>query len=83
MFSCIDLMSTERKKTFEKSEYAISALLNVLSTAAVTNLSCIMGLLVWRPHPNQMTAFFVFPSLWGMADAIWQTQTNGKYSNLL
>ncbi|XP_076128087.1 protein unc-93 homolog A-like [Alosa pseudoharengus] len=50
--------------------------------AAVTNLSCIMGLLVWRPHPDQMPVFFIFPSLWGMADAIWQTQTNALYGVL-
>lgn len=47
-------------------------------SAAVTNFSCIIALMFWRPHPNQLAVFFVFPALWGMADAIWQTQTNGK-----
>lgn len=47
-------------------------------SAALTNFSCIIALLLWRPHPDQLPVFFVFPALWGMADAIWQTQTNGK-----
>lgn len=47
-------------------------------SAAATNFACIIGLLFWKPHPDQMPVFFVFPALWGMADAIWQTQTNGK-----
>ncbi|KAG7219625.1 hypothetical protein INR49_018939 [Caranx melampygus] len=50
--------------------------------AAVTNCSCIIGLLYWRPHPDNLALFFVFPALWGMADAIWQTQTNALYGIL-
>lgn len=49
-----------------------------LFPAAVTNLSCIIALLYWRPNPDQLGVFFVFSALWGMADAIWQTQTNCK-----
>ncbi|KAI5606971.1 protein unc-93-like A isoform X1 [Silurus asotus] len=44
--------------------------------AAVINLSSAIALLYWRPHPDQLAVFFVFPALWGMADAVWQTQTN-------
>ncbi|XP_029352746.1 protein unc-93 homolog A [Echeneis naucrates] len=50
--------------------------------AAVANFSCIIALLYWRPHPDQLPVFFVFPALWGMADAIWQTQTNALYGIL-
>lgn len=50
--------------------------------AALTNLACIIALLLWRPHPDQLPVFFVFPALWGMADAIWQTQTNALYGIL-
>uniref|UniRef100_A0A673N3B2 Protein unc-93 homolog A n=1 Tax=Sinocyclocheilus rhinocerous TaxID=307959 RepID=A0A673N3B2_9TELE len=50
--------------------------------AAVTNLSCFLGLLFWEPHPDQLGVFFVFPALWGMADAVWQTQTNALYGIL-
>uniref|UniRef100_A0A3B3CE74 Protein unc-93 homolog A n=2 Tax=Oryzias melastigma TaxID=30732 RepID=A0A3B3CE74_ORYME len=50
--------------------------------AALANLSCIIALLLWRPDPDQLPVFFVFPALWGMADAIWQTQTNSLYGVL-
>ncbi|MEQ2299315.1 Protein unc-93 A [Ameca splendens] len=50
--------------------------------AAAINFACIIALLFWRPHPEQLPVFFVFPALWGMADAIWQTQTNALYGIL-
>ncbi|XP_056151016.1 protein unc-93 homolog A [Lampris incognitus] len=50
--------------------------------AALTNFCCILALLFWKPHPDQMAVFFVFPALWGMADAVWQTQTNALYGIL-
>ncbi|CAJ1077972.1 protein unc-93 homolog A [Xyrichtys novacula] len=54
----------------------------LFALAAVANFSCVLGLLFWRPHPDQTPIFFVFPALWGMADAIWQTQTNALYGVL-
>ncbi|XP_048063487.1 protein unc-93 homolog A [Megalobrama amblycephala] len=50
--------------------------------AAATNLGCFVGLLYWEPHPDQLPVFFVFPALWGLADAVWQTQTNALYGVL-
>ncbi|KAF7690528.1 protein unc-93 homolog A [Silurus meridionalis] len=50
--------------------------------AAVINLSSAIALLYWRPHLDQLAVFFVFPALWGMADAVWQTQTNALYGIL-
>ncbi|KAL6096146.1 unc93a [Pungitius sinensis] len=50
--------------------------------AALANFACIIALLFWRPHPDDLPVFFVFPALWGMADAIWQTQTNALYGVL-
>nr|XP_035951586.1 protein unc-93 homolog A isoform X2 [Halichoerus grypus] len=49
---------------------------------AVTHLSCIIALLLWRPHPHQLAVFFVFSGLWGVADAVWQTQNNALYGVL-
>ncbi|XP_008579378.1 PREDICTED: protein unc-93 homolog A-like [Galeopterus variegatus] len=43
---------------------------------ATTQLSCLIALLLWRPHPGQLAVFFVFSGLWGVADAVWQTQNN-------
>ncbi|XP_072265284.1 protein unc-93 homolog A isoform X2 [Pyxicephalus adspersus] len=44
--------------------------------AALTNFAAIIALLFWIPNPNELFVFFLFPAIWGMADAIWQTQTN-------
>ncbi|KAF6116884.1 unc-93-like protein A [Phyllostomus discolor] len=49
---------------------------------AVTQLSCSVALLLWRPSPDQLAVFFVFSGLWGMADAVWQTQNNALYGVL-
>ncbi|XP_045632169.1 protein unc-93 homolog A isoform X5 [Ursus americanus] len=49
---------------------------------AVTHLSCIIALLLWKPHPHQLAVFFVFSGLWGVADAVWQTQNNVLYGVL-
>ncbi|XP_029420371.1 protein unc-93 homolog A isoform X2 [Nannospalax galili] len=57
------------------SKYTGRAALYGLGTA--THLSCIIVLLVWHPHPTQLAIFFLLPGLWGMADAVWQTQNNG------
>ncbi|NXE77994.1 UN93A protein, partial [Cochlearius cochlearius] len=54
----------------------------LFALAAVTNTTCIIALLLWKPHPKQLAVFFVFSALWGLSDAIWQTQTNGLYSVL-
>ncbi|XP_036918179.1 protein unc-93 homolog A [Sturnira hondurensis] len=49
---------------------------------AVIQLSCIIALLLWRPNPDQLAVFFVFSGLWGVADAVWQTQNNALYGVL-
>ncbi|XP_048699968.1 protein unc-93 homolog A isoform X2 [Caretta caretta] len=54
----------------------------LFALAAITNLACIIALLLWKPHPNQLAVFFIFSALWGLADAIWQTQTNALYGVL-
>ncbi|CAH1179496.1 unnamed protein product [Phaedon cochleariae] len=39
-------------------------------------------MLLWRPHPNTPFKFFVAAGLWGVGDAVWQTQVNGLYGTL-
>uniref|UniRef100_A0A1B0CEF0 Uncharacterized protein n=2 Tax=Lutzomyia longipalpis TaxID=7200 RepID=A0A1B0CEF0_LUTLO len=39
-------------------------------------------LLFWRPHPEHMWVFFTLSGLWGVGDAVWQTQINGIYGAL-
>ncbi|XP_036281500.1 protein unc-93 homolog A-like [Pipistrellus kuhlii] len=43
---------------------------------AAIHLSCIVALLLWAPRPDHLPVFFEFSGLWGMADAVWQTQSN-------
>uniref|UniRef100_A0A8C3YQP7 Protein unc-93 homolog A n=1 Tax=Catagonus wagneri TaxID=51154 RepID=A0A8C3YQP7_9CETA len=54
----------------------------LFALGAVTHLSCIVALLLWRPHPSQLPVFFVLPALWGVADAVWQTQNNALFGVL-
>ncbi|XP_059885630.1 protein unc-93 homolog A [Delphinus delphis] len=54
----------------------------LFALGAVTHLSCIIALLLWKPHPRQLPLFFVFPGLWGAADAVWQTQNNALFGVL-
>lgn len=54
------------------------SLTGTVPTGAITNFSCIIALLLWRPNPTQLPLFFIFPGLWGLADAVWQTQNNGE-----
>ena len=49
---------------------------------AVVNLGLVIALLVWRPDPSQKIVFYVVAALWGLADAIWQTQINCKLNRL-
>ncbi|NWX61196.1 UN93A protein, partial [Promerops cafer] len=62
------------------SQYTGRKLLFAL--AAVMNTGCIIALLLWKPHPKQLAVFFVIPALWGLSDAVWQTQTNAIYGIL-
>ena len=38
----------------------------------------VVVLFTWSPHPDQAYVFYVLAALWGMADAVWQTQINGE-----
>ena len=45
--------------------------------------ACLVGvLLIWRPHPDSPLVFFTISGLWGVGDAVWQTQVNGNYLTL-
>ncbi len=36
----------------------------------------------WKPSDNQIAILFVIAGLWGLADAVWQTQINAFYGVL-
>ncbi|NXH42050.1 UN93A protein, partial [Dicaeum eximium] len=54
----------------------------LFALAAGLNTGCMITLLLWKPHPKQLAVFFVIPALWGVSDAVWQTQTNALYGIL-
>lgn len=39
-------------------------------------------MLIWKPHPDAPMKFFMAAGLWGVGDAVWQTQVNGLYGTL-
>ena len=36
----------------------------------------------WKPSANQIIVLFILAGLWGLADAVWQTQINSFYGVL-
>ena len=44
---------------------------------AVINYGLLIFMLLWKPNPDQLYVLFIMPVLWGISDAVWQTQING------
>ncbi|RZF47982.1 hypothetical protein LSTR_LSTR002048 [Laodelphax striatellus] len=54
----------------------------LMALGAVVHACLIFVLLNWRPHPDKPYIFFTISGLWGVGDAVWQTQVNGIYGTL-
>nr|XP_056709062.1 protein unc-93 homolog A-like [Euleptes europaea] len=54
----------------------------LFALATIINFACIITLLLWKPRPEHLAVFFIIPALWGVSDAVWQTQTNALYGVL-
>ncbi|CAF0739698.1 unnamed protein product [Rotaria sordida] len=50
--------------------------------AALINYSLIITMFIWKPSDDQIVVLFVLAGLWGLADAVWQTQINAFYGVL-
>lgn len=46
---------------------------------AIVHVSLIVVLLHWKPNPDNPYVFYSVSGLWGVGDAVWQTQVNGMY----
>ena len=46
----------------------------------ILHIGLMVFLLVWIPDKNLKAVFYVISALWGVCDAIWQTQCNSKCS---
>ncbi|XP_078617626.1 protein unc-93 homolog A-like [Branchiostoma floridae x Branchiostoma japonicum] len=54
----------------------------LVAVGGVLNLGLMIHLLALTPHPKYAAVYFVHVGLWGVADAIWQTQINSLYGVL-
>ncbi|XP_076033862.1 UNC93-like protein isoform X2 [Oratosquilla oratoria] len=54
----------------------------IFTFGALVNVAMIITLLHWMPHPDDLILFFVVAALWGVSDAVWQTQINALYGVL-
>lgn len=50
----------------------------IFTIGAVINISIVITLIYWHPDPDETVVFFVLAGLWGISDAVWQTQINGE-----
>lgn len=50
---------------------------------AIVHVSLIVVLLHWKPNPDNPYVFYSVSGLWGVGDAVWQTQVNGTYCELV
>ncbi|CAF0755185.1 unnamed protein product [Adineta ricciae] len=50
-----------------------------ISIAAIINYSMIIFMYFWEPKDNQMYILFMVAGLWGVADAVWQSQIIATY----
>lgn len=50
----------------------------IFLSGALLNVICVITLFEWAPNPDMSYLFFIISALWGAADAVWQTQINGK-----
>ena len=56
----------------------------MMGCGALVNLALLIFFLLWKPSQSTVYVFYISSALWGFADAVWQTQVNGKlFSSLL
>lgn len=46
--------------------------------AGLVNLGTLVTLYLWTPSSDNVIFIFLIPVIWGMAEGIWQTQSNGE-----
>lgn len=51
----------------------------VVAFALALHVALMVTLLVWDPAEGNRTVFFVMAGLWGICDAIWLVQINGRF----
>lgn len=54
----------------------------IIVLGAIVHFTLITIDLFWRPNPSNPLIFYAMSGLWGVGDAVWQTQINGLYGLL-
>lgn len=54
----------------------------VFTLATLLNMATMAVCLHWTPHQGEVKYLYAFAVLWGMGDAVWQTQINAFYGVL-
>ncbi|EEB19673.1 conserved hypothetical protein [Pediculus humanus corporis] len=54
----------------------------IMTFGFIVHFSLVIFKLIWAPSPDHPFAFFIVSGLWGVGDAVWQTQVNGLYGTL-
>lgn len=49
----------------------------IIMLGVILHGSVLVGLMLWRPSPDYPLIFFTIAGLYGVSDAVWQTQING------
>lgn len=49
----------------------------LILTGALGNIGVCVALFLWTPVEKEFVYAFVIVGVWGLSDAIWQTQING------
>lgn len=55
----------------------------IILLGMVVHGAIIIVLMFWRPNPDQPLIFFTISGLYGVGDAVWQTQINGKWGKAI
>ncbi|KAK6626994.1 hypothetical protein RUM44_009471 [Polyplax serrata] len=55
---------------------------SIMTVGFAVHLCLVLFKLFWAPSPDHPVVFFVVSGLWGVGDAVWQTQVNGLYGTL-
>lgn len=50
----------------------------LMAFAFCVHMGVLIFLLHWKPMPEQNFIFFLISGLWGLCDAMWLVQINGK-----
>ena len=46
---------------------------------AIMNIIVIIALLSWTPKVSEVYVAYILAALWGLGDAVWQTQVSSRH----